>query len=155
VVIAQRWDAQLADRVASGTPAVVFACRDDALPAGFPLAVRARAETRWVGVWAQGMGWLRPMLSEGLAIGPRVDLAFTGITARHVLHGLGPERRDDMLAGLYVGWLRDTVGTIVVVRHGAGAAVVCTYRLLEQAESDGLACMLVDRLAEEARSLVS
>jgi Glycosyl hydrolases family 2, sugar binding domain/Glycosyl hydrolases family 2, TIM barrel domain/Glycosyl hydrolases family 2 len=155
VLIAERWDEALAAEIERGAPAVVFACSEDALPAEHPVSVRARAGTRWVGDWAQGMGWLRPVVRTGLALGPRVDLAFAGLTPRHVLHGLGPERREDVLGGLYLGWLRDIVATIAVVRHGAGAAVICTFPLAEHAPTDGLACMLLERLVEIARRSVT
>jgi|tagenome__1003787_1003787.scaffolds.fasta_scaffold20986756_2 hypothetical protein len=155
VVIADGWDAALAARVEAGTPAVVFACRDGALPDDFPLTLAARAGSQWLGDWAQGLGWLRPELRAGLGLGPRVDLTFKGLTPGYVLQGLGPERRHDVLAGMYLGWLRNTVATIAVVRHGAGAAVVCTFPLLEQAETDGLACLLLRRLVDIALRSVS
>jgi hypothetical protein len=100
VVIASRWD-DVAERVDQGGRAIVIASDDAALP---------DIGTVWLDRWdpdddatgwyrSAGLGWLHPRLTQGLSLGPRVDLAFLGITPEHRLRGYGPEHRSDVLAG--------------------------------------------------------
>ena len=144
--VAERWDDELAAHVAAGGRALVLATDREAFPAGLSLRVARRARTKWNGNWAQGITWLRPELTVGLALGPRVDLAFAGLAPEHVVRGYGAEARSDVLAALYVGWIRATVATIAAFRHGAGAAVVCTLPLGGANASHPVAARLLDRL---------
>ena len=151
VRVAPSWDEVLAEHVKAGGRAVVVATDDRALPAGGTLEVRRRVGTKWQGQWAQGMGWLRPQLTSGLSLLPRVDLVWAGLTPRHVILGYAPETHADVLAGYYVGWLRATVATVASFRHGAGVAIACTFPLLDDAE-DPLARAMLRRLRTLAGS---
>jgi hypothetical protein len=155
VRIADRWDDEVEAHVEGGKAAVVFANQDSALPPTFGLSTTKRAGTRFAGDWAQGMGWLHPAVSDGLAVGPRVDLAFAGLTPPHVFEGPGAASGAQVLGGLYLGWLREIAPTILLVPHGEGAAIVCAFPFGEHAADDGLACLLVERLVELARRAVS
>jgi hypothetical protein len=149
VRVEPRWDQALDDHVASGGRAVVVATQADALPQGASIHVVARAKTKWEGDWAQGMGWLRRELRSGLPLLARVDLTWEGMNPRHVVLGYAPEAARDVLAGYYVGWIHATAATIAAFRHGAGAALACTFPLLDVA-ADPLARALLRRLVELA-----
>jgi hypothetical protein len=151
VAVASRW-ADVAPLVERGGKAVVVAAEDDAMPADGAIRL-----DRWDGdddatgwVRASGLGWLHPRLTGGLPIGPRVDLAFLGITPAHRLRGYGPERRSNVLAGHFLGWVRDVTATVGAFRHGAGAAIVCTFPLLEGDGRDPVATAMLDRLTAMA-----
>jgi hypothetical protein len=73
---------------------------------------------------------------------------FSGLTPELVVLGYEAGAARDMLAGLYVGWIRDPVATIGAFRAGAGAAIVCTWPLLAAYGPDPLATALVDHLVE-------
>jgi hypothetical protein len=147
VVIASRWDA-VADRVAEGGRAVVIATDDEALPDEGGVRLDRWDEDDDATGWfrSAGLGWLHPRVTDGLALGPRVDLAFLGITPQHRLRGYGPERRSDVLAGHHLGWIRDVTASIAGFRHGDGAGIVCTFPLLEVHGRDPVATALLDRL---------
>jgi hypothetical protein len=145
VVVAPRWDDDVARRVEDGGRVVVVASDEGALPDGLGVSLQAREGTKWKGEWAQGMTWLRPALTRALALEPWVDLGWAGLTPRHVLRGYRPEQRADVLAGLYLGWIHSTVAAIAGFRRGAGAGVLCTFPLLD-APDDPLAAWTLARL---------
>lgn len=151
VAITSRW-ADIAEDVAGGGRAVVIAADDDALPDDGGIRLDRWGEdddaTGWIR--STGLGWLHPRLSDGLALGPRVDLAFLGITPTRRLRGFGPEQRSDVLAGHLLGWVRDVTATIGGFRHGAGLGIICTFPLLDSDSRDPVANALIDRLAHLA-----
>jgi hypothetical protein len=158
VMIASKWD-EVADRIEEGGRAVVIASDDDALPDGGIVRLdRWDADDDATGWFrSAGLGWLHPGLTDGMAFGPRVGLAFLGITPQHRLRGYGPDRRSDVLAGHYLGWIRDVTASIAAFRHGRGAGIVCTFPLLDADGRDPVATALLDRLVAlvEARSFTA
>jgi hypothetical protein len=150
VVVTESWNNELADHLRAGGRALIVANHETALPAGKTLSLRARAGTPWEGDWAQGMGWLRPEVHEGLGVGPRVSSLFSGLAPELVVLGYEPEAATDVLAGLYLGWIREVVATAGAFRAGEGAGIVCTWPLLGSYGRDPLATVLLDRLTELA-----
>ncbi len=159
VRIAERWDDDLAGHLAGGGRAVVVVAADDALPGGLGVALQRREGAQWGGDWAQGMGWLRPELTAGLPLRPRIDFAFAGLTPDHLLLGYGPAERNDVLAAYYLGWIHSTAAAVAAFKHGRGSGVICTLPLLgprlsgDPAEpaaraTDPLATRLLDRLVD-------
>lgn len=146
VLVAERWSEELAAWMERGGRAVIVAAADDSLPSTPSIELRRRDGSIWRGDWAQGMGWLRPRLTQGIPIGPRVDLAFAGLAPQHVVTGYRSSERDDVLAGLYLGWIHATAATIVGFRHGRGAGIICTFPLNDASRGDPLAAALLDRL---------
>jgi hypothetical protein len=147
VAIASRWT-DVATHVHGGGRAVVVATEDDAWQEGTIRLDRWSDDddaTGWIR--SSGLGWLDPQLTEGLPLGPRVDLAFLGITPEHRVRGYGPEQRSDVLAGHFLGWIRDVTATIATFRHGAGIGIVCTFPLLDGDGRDAVATAMLDRLA--------
>ncbi|HWL91011.1 MAG TPA: hypothetical protein VNP90_06560, partial [Actinomycetota bacterium] len=151
VMVASSWEV-VADRIREGGRAVVIATDDDALPEGRGVRLDSWDADDDATGWfrSAGLGWLHPRLTGGLALGPRVDLAFLGITPQYRLRGYGPKRRSDLLAGHYLGWIRDVTASIAGFRHGDGAGIVCTFPLLEADGRDPVATAVLDRLVEIA-----
>jgi hypothetical protein len=154
VVVSTRWE-DVAEDLAVGGRAVIVADGDDALPDGaaiqcepFGSDVSESSPSIYGNGWvlSTGMGWVSPAIGDGLAVGPRVDLAFEGITPNFVLSGYTPDARHDVLAGHYLGWLHRIRATIGAFSHGRGAGIVCTFPLLEADGGDPLATGLLDRL---------
>jgi hypothetical protein len=143
VRIADGWDDDVAAYVEAGGRAVVVCARAGALPEGFAISSRPREGPWWGGDWAQGLGWVKPALRADLPLGPRVDLAFLGLTPEHLLVGYRSSDRDDVLAASYLGWLHRTTPTIAGFRFGDGAGILCTFPVLER---DPLARALLVRL---------
>jgi hypothetical protein len=147
VVIARTWR-EVKDRVERGGRAIVIADDDDALPHGGTIELERWDPDDDATGWfrSAGLGWLHPRLTEDLAIGPRVDLAFLGITPEHRIRGYVPGNRGDVFAGHYLGWIQDVTASVAAFRHGRGMGIVCTFPLLETDGRDPVATALLDRL---------
>jgi hypothetical protein len=145
VVVARAWDDALAAHVAEGGRALVFPSPGTSFG---PLQVieRPGADRQWEGDWGGGMGWLRRELCEGLAIGPRVDMAFVGLTPQADIVGERPADPHDVLAGYHLGWVHPESATIVRTAFGDGRAIACTFPLADVYGDDPLATALVERL---------
>lgn len=148
VAVIQAWDDEVEKWVAAGGRALLLAGGEDALPEGRALGVQRRAGSMWEGDWAQGMGWLRPALTEGLALRPRVDFSFDGLTPEQVVVGYAPADNRNVLAGFYVGWVRSTVATVGAFSHGSGGGILCTLPLAQAYGGDPLATELTHRLIQ-------
>ncbi|CAN5152285.1 glycoside hydrolase family 2 [soil metagenome] len=148
IAVTQAWDDEVDRWVHAGGRALLLAGGEDALPAGLALHVQRRAGSMWEGDWAQGMGWLRPALTEGLPLRPRMDFSFSGLTPEGVVLGYTPADNRDVLAGSYAGWVRSTVATVGAFSHGSGAGVICTLPLAKACGSDPLATALTHRLIQ-------
>ncbi|MDQ3785262.1 MAG: glycoside hydrolase family 2 [Actinomycetota bacterium] len=148
ITVTDKWDDDVAAWVRTGGRALMLADGEDALPEGLSLKVQGRAGSMWEGDWAQGMGWLRPALTEGLSLRPRMDFSFSGLTPEEVVTGYAPADNRDVLAGFYVGWVRSTVATVGAFSHGSGAGIVCTLPLATAYGADPLATELTHRLIQ-------
>jgi len=148
IAVTQAWDDEVDRWVHAGGRALLLAGGEDALPAGLALHVQRRAGSMWEGDWAQGMGWLRPALTEGLPLRPRMDFSFSGLTPEEVVLGYAPADNRDVLAGSYAGWVRSTVATVGAFSHGSGAGMICTLQLAKACGDDPLATELIGRLIQ-------
>jgi hypothetical protein len=161
VAVASRWE-DLADGIASGGRAVLVADDVGAIPNEAPIELEPFAgEDEGTGstiygngwVLSTGMGWISPTIGGAVGIGPRVDLAFEGMTPGFVIGGYGPSDRRDVLAGHYLGWLHRVRATVAAFTHGEGAGIVCTFPLLRREDRDDpLARSLMARLTALAAS---
>jgi hypothetical protein len=145
VVVARAWDDTVAAHVAGGGRALVFPSPGTSF-GRLDVIERPGADRLWEGDWGGGMGWLRRELCEGLAIGPRVDMAFVGLTPQADIVGERPADPHDVLAGYHLGWVHPESATIVRTKLGEGRAIACTFPLADVYGDDPLASALVERL---------
>jgi Glycosyl hydrolases family 2, sugar binding domain/Glycosyl hydrolases family 2, TIM barrel domain/Glycosyl hydrolases family 2 len=161
VAVGARWE-DVAGTLASGGRAVLVADDVSAIPDDAPIGLEPFAaeddgsgSTIYGNGWvlSTGMGWISPTVGDAVGVGPRVDLAFEGMTPGFVLTGYEPDMRRDVLAGHYLGWLHRMRATIAAFAHGEGAGIVCTFPLLRtEHRQDPLASSLLARLTALAAS---
>ncbi len=154
VLVAPTLDARVLAHVAGGGRAVVFADSLTTLPDGFPLRLVSRdAEDRlYDGNWVTNLNWVRrdrPPFS-GIAFGPTLGFEADRVALAHVIEGVPPERFEDVLAGMFVGWVEQSAGYAVQMRVGAGRLLLVTMRPL--AADDPYGAHLVRALVEHAGS---
>ncbi len=119
------------------------------------LSITARAGRPWQGDWANNMNWVRQdQMFGGIPTAGLVDFAFADLTPDHVIVGLNP--RDfaaDVHAGLFVGWIHQTVALIAERRFGNGRLLISTFQLLRHLSTQPVAAiMLRDMIAHLTRA---
>jgi len=74
------------------------------------------------------------------------------VTPTAVVQGVRPEFFDDVLAGIFYGWIHSSVGTLVQARYGQGKLLICTFSLGTTYGTDPYATYLLDALMQYAVS---
>ncbi|WP_374687957.1 glycoside hydrolase family 2 protein [Promineifilum sp.] len=140
--------------VERGGQVLFLAQKPDALQTSVPrLALRARRGTPWSGDWASSFAWYRRDLWAGDIPGDgRFDFAFASVLPETVIDGVHPaDFREEVLAGLFVGWLRRPAALVRQLPLGKGTLLVSTLRLRDGLGADPVA----DKLVGELLSLLS
>jgi hypothetical protein len=152
VTVALEWTTELRTQVNEGGRVLLLA--EDAAgldwSPGHSLAgvtAERRLGTARQGSWASSFFWLRgDWPGDGV-----LDDAFARVMPELVLTGF-PERDYpcDVLAGMFVGWIHKPAVAAGVRRLGRGKALVTTFRLAGNLDSDPVATHLFAHLVREA-----
>jgi hypothetical protein len=135
-----------------GGRALVLANAPSALPSSVALKVVPREGSDLDGNWVTNFNWVR-----SAAPSPFASLAFTKImgfesehvTPRFVVQGVRGADYDDVLAGVFYGWLNNNAALAVQARFGSGQLVLTTLRFDEYGR-DPYATQLFDALIRYA-----
>jgi hypothetical protein len=119
----------------------------------FPLpniTLQPRHGSMWRGDWIAGFTWLR---REGafaaIPGGPLLNIAWSGVVPRHVMHGWAQwEFSGPVISAVVVGWIHKPAVMIGKRKVGEGDLTAATYRVMDA--TDPLADALFDALVTEA-----
>lgn len=99
--------------------------------------------------WAYSV-WIRkdrqPFKLIGFETFPGFEMQ--AATPPSVVQGLKPENFNDVLSGIFYGWIHSNVGTLVQARAGKGKLLICTFSLGTTYGSDPYATYLLDGLVQ-------
>jgi hypothetical protein len=135
-----------------GGRVLLLADSKDALPSGSLLKVVPREGSDLDGNWVTNFNWIRPTVPS-----PFASLAFTKIMGfesehvvpRFVVQGVSGANYDDVLAGVFYGWLNNNAALAVQARAGNGRLLLTTLRFDEYGR-DPYATQLLDALIRYA-----
>jgi Glycosyl hydrolases family 2, sugar binding domain/Glycosyl hydrolases family 2 len=148
LVIAHKLDEEVEQYVRDGGRALVLADAKDALPKG-PLKVTPRAGSDLDGNWVTNFNWARTdsLSSPFRAVGFTKILGFESehVVPRFVIQGIEGANYDDVLSGIFYGWLNNNAALAAQMRVGRGALLVTTFRFNEYGK-DPYATHLLDSL---------
>lgn len=142
--------------VASGQPAVIIVENLAEVAPGFanlkPLRIEARRGTIWSGDWVSNFNWIQPGIVGGnyRAPGGLLGAEYRDLIPDFLITGVEVPFSDDLLAGMFVGWLRKVAGLAVAVRIGKGKAILTTLKLasgMRQSASAPLASAILTGFA--------
>ncbi|MEN9935075.1 MAG: hypothetical protein RLZZ387_1654 [Chloroflexota bacterium] len=152
VTVARRWTDELRTHVIEGGHVLLLAEDDAGLEwsPGHSLAgvtVEPRLGTVRQGSWASSFFWMRgDWPGDGV-----LDDAFERVLPEYVITGFAErEYPDDVLAGMFVGWIRKPAAAAGVRRLGRGKALVTTFRLTNNLGTDPAATHIFAHLARAA-----
>ncbi|HEY0443183.1 MAG TPA: glycoside hydrolase family 2 TIM barrel-domain containing protein [Candidatus Limnocylindrales bacterium] len=106
----------------------------------------------WEGDWVTSWSWLDHAALPGLPARNPLDFAYEEVLPDHVLLGYDPVRhRDEVPAGMFVGWVHAPGAIVWSFRQGRGAITVTTFRVAP--ESGPVATLLLEQLIQQAASV--
>jgi len=146
VMIVHKLDEQVEQYVRSGGRAIVLANSKDALPNG-PVKVTQRAGSDLDGNWVTNFNWVRTESSPFRAVAFTKILGFESenVVPRFVIQGIKGANYDDVLAGIFYGWLNNNNALAAQMQLGKGALLLTTFRFDEYGK-DPYATHLLDSL---------
>lgn len=114
------------------------------------LDIVPRAKSTLDGNWISSFLWIRkdrePFKVIGFETFPGFEMQ--AATPPTVVQGLKPENFNDVLSGIFYGWIHSNVGTLVQARAGKGKLLICTFSLGTTYGSDPYATYLLDALVQ-------
>jgi hypothetical protein len=118
------------------------------------LGIAPRARRGWQGDWASNFNWIRQdHMFQHIPTGGMVDFALADLIPDTVITGFGPaDFEGDVHAGLFVGWLHNTVALVAERQIAAGRLLISTFQLSQHLHDHPAASvMLRDLLAYATR----
>ncbi len=145
--LATCWDAALGDFTRAGGKSVLIATDDRSLTSssGLGLSLQPRSANGWWGDWCSSKTWFAAEHFPALPDRDRFDFEFQSVVPKRVLTGPLP---DNILAGLFIGWLRSPAALVARLPVGAGSLVISTFEILPRVGSDPIATLLLRDLLE-------
>ena len=152
VMIASTWDDEVRKRLQNGGRVILLAAERQQLAPG--LAVVPRDKSDLDGNWISNFLWVRKDREPFKAIGFDTLAGFEtqAVTPNAVIQGVPPADFQDVLSGMFFGWIHDSVGTLIQARAGRGRLLVCTFSLATSYGSDPYATYLLEALVNYATS---
>jgi len=128
-----------------GGRAVLVATHAKSITIASGLGVRLleRNTNGWWGDWCTSKTWFVPEHFPSLPDTIKFDFEYQPIVPERVLTGPLPE---NILAGLFVGWLHNPAALVARLPIGRGDLIVTTFDLLPHIGSDPIATLMLNDL---------
>jgi len=147
LMIATQLDSQVERHLQSGGRAVILVNSKEALPAGWSLKATPRAGSDLNGNWVTNFNWIRADAPPFKAVAFTKLLGFESAEAvpQYVIQGVASDHYDDVLAGIFYGWLNRNAALAVQFQTGQGQVFATTFRFDEYGR-DPYATHLLDAI---------
>jgi len=152
VLIASAFDDTVKQTLAKGGRVILLANDKQTLAPG--IEVVPRSTDNLDGNWISSFLWVHKDREPFKQIGFDTLAGFEtqAVTPAAILRGVPPEDFDDVLSGIFYGWIHSNVGTLVQANYGKGKLLICTFSLATTYASDPYATYLLDALVTYADS---
>jgi hypothetical protein len=146
VLITSVFDDTVKDKLRAGGRVILIATDQMTLAPGMEIVPRAKSI--FDGNWISNFLWVRKGQPPFTKIGFSTlgEFETQAATPAAVVKGIPPQNFDDVLAGMFYGWIHANVGVLVQAKGGKGKLLVCTFSLATTYNSDPYATYLLDAL---------
>jgi hypothetical protein len=162
LIVATEVSDGLTEAMDAGRRALVLVRSRSAIPENHDMARRISVHLRrlphtgwpgqrspWEGDWVTSWSWLDHAALPGLPRRNPLDFAYEEVLPDHVLLGYDPVRhRDEVAAGMFVGWVHVPAALVWRFPQGRGAVTITTFRVAP--ERGPVATLLLERLIRHA-----
>lgn len=143
-LVMTRLDDTARRRVEQGGRGLLLAAQPDAIRTQLPrfgIDLRLREHTPWNGNWASSLTWFRKeRFATQLPSDRWLDFTCSAVIPETVIADVRtPEWEENVLAGLFVGWLRRPAALVLRFPLGQGELLVSTLRMAGQLLQDPVA----------------
>ncbi len=151
VMIASTFDQAVKQKLESGGRVILLPAAKEELAPGVEVVPRSGDLS---GDWISDFPWVRKKSPpfKGIGFDTLQSFESEAITPGAVVSGIPAKDFGDVLAGMFYGWLRDNVATLVQARYGKGKLIVCTFSLASSYGTDPFATTFLDSLVNYAAS---
>jgi hypothetical protein len=141
-------------RLSQGGTVVLLAGSRDALPAGGTLTILPRAGSDLTGDWVSNFNWVLSSSPVWKPLSTVIDGSILGweaasVTPDFVVAGLRAEDSQNVLAGVFYGWLNSNRAYLVELKQGPGRMLLTTFRFRGYGQ-DPFATVLLDQILKTA-----
>jgi hypothetical protein len=119
-------------------------------PSGFPL-VAVRRDTGWYdGNWASALYWARTDKPpfQGISKDHRIGFEAAGMRMPFAVRMTDPAGSDDLLSGMFIGWIQRPAGFVAQMKVGKGKIIVSALPLQWTAGDDPYSAVLLRNLKQ-------
>jgi hypothetical protein len=147
VVVATKLDDEVRQMINAGGRAIILADAKDSLPANMSLKVTPRAGSDLDGNWVTNFNWVNTAAApfNEVAFSKLLGFEASRVIPEFVIQGVNGADYDDVLSGIFYGWLNNNAALAVQAQAGKGKALVTTYRFKEYG-NDPYATRLLDAM---------
>jgi hypothetical protein len=144
-ILSTKWDAELARWVQAGGKALLLAedPKSVTLTAGLGFDLTDRSTNGYWGDWCSSKIWFANDFFPTMPDIDTFDFEYKNVVPKHVITGPMPE---NILSGLFLGWLRSPAALVVRLPVGRGQLLISTFDLLSHLGTDPVATILLHDL---------
>jgi hypothetical protein len=148
VLVTSIFDDEVKKTLQGGGRVILLASDRQTLAPGIEIVPRAGSDLD--GNWISSFLWIRkdrqPFTLVGFETFPGFETQ--AVTPSAVVQGVKPEAFDDVLAGIFYGWIHSNVGVLVQARCGQGKLLISTFSLGTTYGTDPYATYLLDAMVQ-------
>ncbi len=152
VLVASYFDEEARQTLAGGGRVLLLPAERQSLSER--ISILPRANSNLDGNWITGFLWRQQASApfRTISFTPLAGFEVENSAPDAVVSGLEPGDFNDVLSGIFYGWIHSNAGTVVQAKYGRGRLIVCTYPLGTAYGSDPYATYLFDALVQYASS---
>jgi len=148
VILTDKLDEAARGWLSAGHRVIVLANDKDALPAGALKVTPRNGATGYDGNWITNFNWANVNRAPFNAVAFDKLLGFEAeaVSPKFVIEGVKAEEYDDVMAGIFLGWVNKNAALMLGAKVGEGRAILTTFRLAENYGGDEYARHLLDAM---------
>ena len=146
VLITSTLDETVKSKLRAGARVILIATDPLTLAPGIEVVPRSQDDLS--GNWIADFLWVRKDQApfKGIGFDTLGGFETQAVTPAAVIQGIPPQNFNDVLAGMFYGWIHANVGVLVQAKAGKGKLLICTFSLATNYNSDPYATYLLDAL---------
>ncbi|HDT12463.1 MAG TPA: hypothetical protein ENO01_02280 [Candidatus Marinimicrobia bacterium] len=154
ILVTSSLDSVTLDMLKSGKRVIVLLNEKSELPADFPYKLTTREADWYDGNWATNVNWVNNQTGPFYSINSPKTLGFEAYQAipEAVLSDVPPEHFQDVLAGMFVGWMHLNSATVIQLKAGNGILILCTLKIGMENQKDPYCQALLSAMKKYIRS---